>query len=190
MHFIPREELYQRQPFIPMFEYYPTYVIWLQNYTRLFSLFDKTILFCKQKVHVGIYDSDARFVFVNGQTEEAKDLFTYNDYLARHPQIAILQKLPTLDPLNNPKYKIMGYNFFHQVNGGGLVQINHVWSWSNKLTDIGQAFTDITDMQGNVSSIQSTNLFDFNVFRFHGNHRTFRATFESCHQSLVSPCPW
>ena len=152
MHFIPREDLYQRQPFIPMFEYYPTYVIWLQNYTRLFSLFDKTILFCKQKVDVGIYDSDARFVFVNRQDEHPQDLFTYNDYLKRHPQIAILHKLPTLNPVKNPKYKIYGYNFFHQVNGKDLVQINHVWSLDNKLTEIRQSFTDKMDMQGKMSS--------------------------------------
>ena len=55
-YFFPRDELYQRSPFIPLLDYYPSYFIWMKNYTRLFSIFDSTILKCKQKVDVGIYD--------------------------------------------------------------------------------------------------------------------------------------
>ena len=55
-YFFPRDELYQRSPFIPLLDYYPSYFIWMKNYTRLFSIFDSTILQCKQKVDVGIYD--------------------------------------------------------------------------------------------------------------------------------------
>ena len=55
-YFFPRDKLYQRSPFIPLLDYYPSYFIWMKNYTRLFSIFDSTILQCKQKVDVGIYD--------------------------------------------------------------------------------------------------------------------------------------
>ena len=55
-YFVPQNKLYQRSPFIPYFDYYPSYIIWVKNYTQLFSIFDSTILQCKQKVDVGIYD--------------------------------------------------------------------------------------------------------------------------------------
>ena len=55
-YFVPQNKLYQRSPFIPLFDYYPSYIIWVKNYTHLFSIFDSTILQCKQKVDVGIYD--------------------------------------------------------------------------------------------------------------------------------------
>ena len=59
----------------------------------------------------------------------------------------MLQKVDTLDP-KRIKYKIYGYNFFHQVNGLGNVMLNHVWTPESKIFHTKEAFTDIMDMQG------------------------------------------
>ena len=64
-YFFPRDKLYQRSPFIPLFDYYPSYFIWMKNYTHLFSIFDSTIMQCKQKVDVGIYDP-GKYISVGG----------------------------------------------------------------------------------------------------------------------------
>ena len=83
---IPRDEMHQREPLIPIYQYHPTYVIWTQDIPRLLQIFDKTIMKCKQKIDVGIYNSDARFFFVIDQNEsddKANEIFHYNDYLYR-----------------------------------------------------------------------------------------------------------
>ena len=84
---IPRDEMHQREPLIPIYQYHPTYVIWTQDIPRLLQIFDKTIMKCKQKIDVGIYNSDARFFFVIDQNEgddKANEIFHYNDYLYRY----------------------------------------------------------------------------------------------------------
>ena len=68
-YFFPDEKLHHIDPFIPMFDYYPSYFIWTKNYTRLFSIFDSTVMLCKQKVDVGIYNPDARFYFIISTSE-------------------------------------------------------------------------------------------------------------------------
>ncbi len=147
MHLIPRDELYHRRPFIDFFDYYPSYIIWTENYKQLFSIFDSTILQCKQKVDVGIYDSDAYFYFIVGRDARPEAVFEYNDLLKRHPHVAILQQVDTLDP-QAIKYKIYGYNFFDEVNNLGKAIINHVWAKDRMIKSIKQAFTSLKDMQG------------------------------------------
>ena len=83
---IPRDEMHQREPLIPVYQYHPTYVIWTQDIPRLLHVFDQTIMMCKQKIDVGIYNSDARFFFVIDQNEgdvKAEEIFHLNDYLYR-----------------------------------------------------------------------------------------------------------
>ena len=146
-YFFPDEKLHHIDPLIPMFDYYPSYFIWTKNYTRLFSIFDSTVMRCKQKVDVGIYNPDARFYFIISNSENPQSVFEFNDYLHRHPQVAVLQKVDTLKS-GRIKYKIYGYNFFHQVNGLGNVVINHVWDPESKIFHTKQAFTDTMDMKG------------------------------------------
>ena len=145
---IPRDEMHQREPLIPIYQYHPTYVIWTQDIPRLLRVFDETIMKCKQKIDVGIYNSDARFFFVIDQNEgddRAHEIFHYNDYLHRHPQTAVIKKVDSAQI----KYKIYGYNFFHEANDEGEVIINYVWSLENPLTDIKAAFTDMKHFHGN-----------------------------------------
>ena len=153
-YFFPPDKLHQIDPFIPMFDYYPSYFIWTKNYTHLFSIFDSTVLQCKQKVDVGIYIPDARFYFILSSSENPETVFEFNDYLHRHPQVAILQKVDTLNS-GRIKYKIYGYNFFNQVNGLGNVVINHVWTEESKIFNAKQVFTDTMDMQGKFLTVGS-----------------------------------
>ena len=89
-----------------------------------------------------------RFFFIVDQTfTDIEKIFEYNDFLHRHPQVAIIQRVDTLN-FGRIKYKIYGKNFFNQVNGLGEVMINHIWTEDNKISKIKEAFTDIMDMQG------------------------------------------
>ena len=103
-------------------------------------------------------NTGARFYFIIHHGVNPESIFEFNDYLHKHPQVGILQKVDTLDP-KKIFYKIYGYNFFHEVNGLGNVVLNHLWTPESKITDPKQAFTDIMDMQGNP-------LFFLNLERF------------------------
>ena len=146
---IPRDQMHEREPLIPIYQYYPTYLIWTQDVPKLLEIFDKTIMKCKQKIDVGIYDSDARFFFVVDYIDgdqKAHDIFHYNDYLHRHPQMGVIKKVDS----SKMMYKIYGYNFFHEANGHGEVIVNYVWSMENPLTSIKAAFTDMKQFHGNI----------------------------------------
>ena len=75
----------------------------------------------------------------------AHDIFHYNDYLHRHPQTGVIKQMDS----SKIKYKICGYNFFHEANGNGEVIVNYVWSLENPLTNIKAAFTDMKQFHGN-----------------------------------------
>ena len=98
------------------------------------------------KLYICIYPG-ARFYFIIHHGENPESVFEFNDYLHRHPQVGILQKVDTLDS-ERIMYKIYGYNFFHQVNGLGNVVLNHLWTPESKISKPKEAFTDIMDMQG------------------------------------------
>ena len=92
-------------------------------------------------------NTGARFYFIIHRGENPENVFEFNDYLQRHPQVGILQNVDTLDS-KRIMYKIYGYNFFHEVNGLGNVVLNHLWTPESKIAKPKQAFTDIMDMQG------------------------------------------
>ena len=92
-------------------------------------------------------NTGARFYFIIHHGVNPESIFEFNDYLHRHPQVGILQKVDTLDS-KRIMYKIYGYNFFNKVNGLGNVVLNHLWTPESKITNPKQAFTDIMDMQG------------------------------------------
>jgi hypothetical protein len=64
---IPRDQIYLREPLVPIQKYYPSYVIWTKDVNKVLDIFDKTILNCPQKIDVAIYHPSARFFFVVDQ---------------------------------------------------------------------------------------------------------------------------
>ena len=48
----------------------------------------------------------ARFYFIIHHDENPENIFQYNEYLHRHPQVGILQKVDTLDS-NKIMYKVV-----------------------------------------------------------------------------------
>ena len=103
---------------------------------------------CQQKSDVGIYHHSSRFFFVVDIEETyLEKIYEINDYLHRHPQVGILQKVKTKNP-EKIMYKILGYNFYNEENNSPLVIINYIWTIENKLTNIKAAFTNIFQFNG------------------------------------------
>ena len=102
-------------------------------------------------------NTGSRFYFITHHGVNPESIFVFNDYLHRHSQVGILQKVDTLDS-KKIMYKIYGYNFFHKVNGLGNVLLNHLWTPESKITNSKQAFTDIMDMQGKSFNLRYRNL--------------------------------
>ena len=74
-------------------------------------------MICKQRVEVGIYHASSRFFFVvDTEENDLEKIYEYNDFLHRHSQLGILQRVKTLDP-QKIMFKIYGYNFYFEVNG-------------------------------------------------------------------------
>ena len=74
-------------------------------------------MICKQRVEVGIYHASSRFFFVvDSEAKDLEKIYEYNDFLHRHSQLGILQRVKTLDP-QKIMFKIYGYNFFSEENG-------------------------------------------------------------------------
>ena len=88
---------------------------------------------CKQKIDLGVYHASSRFFFVvDDKTEETEFLKIYNDYLSKHPQVGIIQRVRTKQT-NKNLYKIYGYNFFAKENGLPIVKINYIWTPNNSI---------------------------------------------------------
>jgi len=75
------------------------------------------------------------------------EIYHYNDYLHRHPQIGILQRVNTKDP-EKIMFKIYGYNYYFKENAEPEVIMNYVWTEDRPLTKITQAFTDQFQFKG------------------------------------------
>ena len=103
---------------------------------------------CKQLIHLGVYHPSSRFFFVVDETEEEFEFNKiFNDYLSRHPQVGIIQRVRTKN-IHKVMYKIYGYNFFVKENGLQVVQINYIWTTNHTINHIKDAFSNRRNFQG------------------------------------------
>ena len=103
---------------------------------------------CKQLIHLGVYNPSSRFFFIVDETEEELEFKKiFNDYLSKHSQVGIIQRVRTKD-MDKAMYKIYGYNLFSEETGGPIVQINYIWTTNNTINHIRYAFSDRHKFQG------------------------------------------
>ena len=103
---------------------------------------------CKQLIHLGVYNPSSRFFFIVDETEEELEFKKiFNDYLSKHSQVGIIQRVRTKD-MDKAMYKIYGYNLFSEEIGGPIVQINYIWTTNNRINNIKDAFSDRRKFQG------------------------------------------
>ena len=142
---VSNDEIYTRTPLIPLGRFYPTYLIWVDDTTNILSIFDKTVLKCDQKIDAGIYNRQAKFLFVANQEEKnLVKVFGKNKYLTQHRYAAVIQSLPYgIDQ----KFKVYSNNLSNQDKGQVLV-LNHLWSSSNRFKTIEDVFSSVLDLQG------------------------------------------
>lgn len=125
---------------IPYTQYYPTYVIWTQNVSKILSSFDSTVSKCKQYTHPGIYHASSKFLFILDNIKISRILLA-NFPLKTHPRTAIARRVPTTS-IDKTVYKIFGFDFF---NPDEDIILNFIWSNGHQLTSLDQAFTSIND---------------------------------------------
>ena len=95
-----------------------------------------------------MYHPSSRFFFIVDETKEEFEFKKiFNDYLSRHPQVGIIQRVRTKD-MDKAMYKIYGYNLFVKENRGPIVQINYIWTTNNTINHIKDAFSDRHNFQG------------------------------------------
>ena len=58
---IPDDDILIRNPLIPIYRFFPTYLIWVDNVEKLLQIFDKTVMICDQKVDAGIYNEVGKY---------------------------------------------------------------------------------------------------------------------------------
>ena len=58
---IPDDAILIRNPLIPTYKFFPTYLIWVDNVQKLLQIFDKTVMICDQKVDAGIYNEVGKY---------------------------------------------------------------------------------------------------------------------------------
>ena len=95
-------------------------------------------MICKQRVEVGIYHASSRFFFVvDSEAKDLEKIYEYNDFLHRHSQLGILQRVKTLDP-QKIMYKIYGYNFYSEENGlsKGDTEIQSICNYQIKILNL------------------------------------------------------
>ena len=110
------------------------------------SIFDKTVLKCEQKIDAGIYNRQAKFLFVANQKEKnLVKVFGKNEYLTKHRYVAIIQSLPYgVDQ----KFKVYSNNLANQDKSQTMV-FNHLWSTSNRFKIIEDVFSSMSNLNGN-----------------------------------------
>ena len=141
---IPEDEIFIRDPLIPIKTYRPTYLIWVENLEKMLQIFDNTILRCDQIMEVGIYRESAQFLIIMEQEEnDLEKVFDYNENLKLHPHVAIIQSLPLG---MEQKFKVYGYNFFE--DGSTEILLNFIWSKSNPFQVVEDIFTDMSQFRG------------------------------------------
>ena len=143
---IPVEKIFVRQSLIPLGRFYPTYLLWVNDTADVLAIFDKTVLKCEQKIDTGIYNRQAKFLFVVDQgKKDLDDVFAENEYLTKHRNVAIIQSLPYgVDQ----KFKVYSNNLANQDKSQVLL-FNHLWSTSNRFKIIDNIFSSISNLKGN-----------------------------------------
>ena len=141
---VPENEIYTRKPLIPLGRFYPTYLIWVDDTTDILTIFDKTVLKCEQKVDRGIYNRQAKFLFVANQKVDLSKILGNSRYLTQHRYVAVVQSLPFgIDQ----KFKVYGYDLTAN-NKDQMIVLNHLWSTSKQFTALGDIFTPMTNFKG------------------------------------------
>ena len=132
-----QEEIFVKQSLIPLGRFYPTYLIWINDTSDILTIFDNTVLKCEQKIDTGIYNRQAKFLFVADQDRKhLDDLFSKNRYLTQHRNVAIIQSLPYgLDQ----KFKVYS-NSLAKHDGEEKLTFNHLWSTSNRFKGLDNIF--------------------------------------------------
>ena len=143
---VSNDEIYTRTPLIPLGRFYATYLIWVDDTSDILSIFDKTVLKCEQKIDAGIYNRQAKFLFVANQKEKnLVKVFGKNEYLTKHRYVAIIQSLPYgVDQ----KFKVYSNNLANQDKSQTMV-FNHLWSTSNRFKIIEDVFSSMSNLNGN-----------------------------------------
>ena len=150
---MPKNSIFLRAPLITMTKYFPTYLIWVDDIEKLLQIFDKTILTCDQKIEVGIYKPNAKFLFVLNEHEKNLDkVFTYNEYLKKHQYVSLIQSLPFGV---EQKFKFYGFNFYYDKINADKTVLNNVWSKSNRFKSLEDVFTDLSQFKGTIKMFET-----------------------------------
>ena len=142
---IPDEKIFVRQSLIPLGRFYPTYLLWVNDTADVLAIFDKTVLKCEQKIDTGIYNRQAKFLFVVDQgKKDLDDVFAKNEYLTKHRNVAIIQSLPYgVDQ----KFKVYSNNLAKHDGEEKLI-FSHLWSTSNRFKGLDDIFVPASDLKG------------------------------------------
>ncbi len=181
--FVPPQEIYIREQFIPLNKYFPTYVIWTKDLDQIFKVFDGTIIDCQQRVDLGIFKQESRFVFIvdqenvmNGTRPEDVLVLSNNLNVQRHKQTAVVQR-----KLKSPD-SMVTYQIYTKdmVNSKPKIVLRNTWTSKNPLKTIKDAFWDDCQFNGKhqfcmVIPIKVETLF-------------CRTSTKSRSQSVVPPC--
>ena len=120
--------------------------------SQVVDIFDQTVLQCKQRMDVGVYARDSKFLFLIENESEMEDVvFEKSHFIKKHPRVAFITKVDTKAVL---RFKIFGYNFITWQNKKVPKILNYIWSPQNRITNISDAFTDISNFQGNTLELK------------------------------------
>lgn len=139
-----RDMHYIRRPFFPKNKFHSSMFVWVRNRGTLdevLSIFDGTIMHCKQKIEPGIYNTQTRFYFYLESIELIQDLFSH-DKLQRLPRVAAIVDTKGFE---KEKLTFYSYDFFFDGRNTSNITMSYVWSRGTGVKRVEDLFTDLTD---------------------------------------------
>ena len=75
---IGENEVFIRKTMFAIVRFIPTYIIWVDDLKMVLEIFDKSMMICEQKFDAGVYNPQAKFLFVVDQNDkDLSRIFSY-----------------------------------------------------------------------------------------------------------------
>ncbi len=128
-NFMVPEDVFYRQPqLVPVWGQPRALVVWVnkENLRSLLDIFESAILWCKQYINLGVFDSRSKFLFFVEDMEANRILFG-SDAIQNHPHVA------SVTFLDSDRIAVWNYNFYHINNGLPDISLKRL----HNMTDTG-----------------------------------------------------
>ncbi len=133
---VPEDSIYIREQLIPAGKQRNNIFVWAKqaNLQKVLSIFESTVMDCKQKWNLGVFNKDTKFLFLTENENETETVFSL-DSVTKHPSVAAMQRS------GDATVQFWSYNFYHETNGKPRLLLNELWRQGAPPPPDGAIFT-------------------------------------------------